>query len=190
MYSFFDLYIDSNGYVLTYIPFHPRAISSGSFKGYVYEHIVVAENILGRPLLTGDVVHHLDKNRSNNSPDNLLILSGPMHGKLHRWLDKNIITPIGIYQERIQAGCIRCNVCHTPIDFGFIYCSEKCKHAGQTKYERPSKEILEKLIWEKPTMHLAKEFGVSDVAISKLCKTLGIEKPPRGYWTKKKFEKV
>lgn len=57
------------------------------------------------------------------------------------------------------------------------------------RYERinwPSKEELEKLVWEKPTQQLAKELGVCDNAVGKRCKKLGIEKPPRGYWTKLK----
>jgi hypothetical protein len=46
-----------------------------------------------------------------------------------------------------------------------------------------SKQDLEKLVWEKPTVKIARDLGVSDVAISKRCKKLGIQKPPRGYWT-------
>jgi PD-(D/E)XK endonuclease len=52
------------------------------------------------------------------------------------------------------------------------------------KVERPSKEELYKLVWAKPTAHIAKEFGVSDKAVEKWCKVYGIEKPPRGYWAK------
>jgi len=35
---------------------------------------------------------------------------------------------------------------------------------------------------ETPTVKLAKEFGVSDVAIAKMCKRLDVPKPPLGYW--------
>lgn len=58
--------------------------------------------------------------------------------------------------------------------------------------ERPSrqqitidKDELEKMVWAMPTTEVAKRLGVSDVAIGKKCKQLGIEKPPRGYWQKK-----
>ncbi|MCP6758965.1 MAG: group I intron-associated PD-(D/E)XK endonuclease [Fischerella sp. CENA71] len=58
------------------------------------------------------------------------------------------------------------------------------------KVERPSKEELQKLVWEKPTTQIAKDFGVSDKAVEKWCKVYGVEKPPRGYWVKKIYEKI
>lgn len=66
-------------------------------------------------------------------------------------------------------------------------CSDRNKgvaHYRARKVERPSKEELHKLIWEKPTIKVALVYGVSDHAISKWCKTYGISKPPRGYWSK------
>jgi hypothetical protein len=73
-------------------------------------------------------------------------------------------------------------------NFGYVITStQKGKSREQTrKVIRPSKEELFKLIWEKPTLQLAKEFGVSDKAIEKWCKFYEIEKPPRGYWAKKR----
>ena len=64
-----------NGYVVVYAPNHPKAMQSHNWKGYVYEHILVAEEDYGRSLLDNEEVHHLDSNRSNNSPSNLIILS-------------------------------------------------------------------------------------------------------------------
>lgn len=58
------------------------------------------------------------------------------------------------------------------------------------KVERPSKEELEKLVWEKPTAQIGRDFGVSDKAVEKWCKAYGVEKPPRGYWVKKAYAKV
>lgn len=54
----------------------------------------------------------------------------------------------------------------------------------KTKIIWPEKEELEKMIWEKSTLQLSKELGVSDVAITKMAKRLGIKTPSRGYWTK------
>jgi hypothetical protein len=49
-----------------------------------------------------------------------------------------------------------------------------------------TREELFALVWEKPTQELAKDFGVSDVAIAKLCARLQVPKPPRGYWARVK----
>ena len=50
--------------------------------------------------------------------------------------------------------------------------------------EELSREELFALIWEKPTVEVAKELGVSDVAVAKLCARLQVPKPPRGYWAR------
>lgn len=47
-------YTDSRGYVRLLMPEHPRADS----KGYVPEHIVIAEKAFGKPLPPKCVVHH------------------------------------------------------------------------------------------------------------------------------------
>jgi len=48
------------------------------------EHISIAENVLGRKLPTGAIVHHVDGNRRNNRKDNLVICpSQAYHKMLH-----------------------------------------------------------------------------------------------------------
>ena len=43
---------------------------------------------------------------------------------------------------------------------------------------------LYNLVWERPVTHVAKEFGLSDVAVRKICLKHGIPTPPLGYWAK------
>jgi len=47
------------------------------------------------------------------------------------------------------------------------------------------REKLYNEIWEKPAVQLAKEYGVSDVAVAKICRKLKIPKPGVGYWRRK-----
>lgn len=56
-----------SGYVRIFKPDHPGA----NCNGYVYEHRYVMEQKLGRLLEKGELVDHIDRNRSNNHPDNL-----------------------------------------------------------------------------------------------------------------------
>lgn len=41
------------------------------------------------------------------------------------------------------------------------------------------------LLWETPTTKIAKQLGISDVALTKWCAKYDIPKPPVGYWAKK-----
>lgn len=47
-----------------------------------------------------------------------------------------------------------------------------------------TREALYDLVWSKPMSKLAPEFGISDVALTKRCKRLGIPYPGLGYWAR------
>lgn len=53
-------------------------------RGGRHEHRVVAQQVLGRPLLPGEVVHHIDGDKQNNAPANLEVLpSQAAHATRH-----------------------------------------------------------------------------------------------------------
>lgn len=48
-----------------------------------HQHRVVAELKLGRPLVRGEIVHHIDGNKKNNTPENLMVMTQADHMRLH-----------------------------------------------------------------------------------------------------------
>ena len=55
------------GYIMVRLPEHPRART----HGYVFEHILVMEEMLGRPLFADETVHHRNGIRDDNRRENL-----------------------------------------------------------------------------------------------------------------------
>lgn len=61
-------YRNQKGYVLRCVRGHPRTWKSGN---YVFEHILVMEDFLGRHLQPDENVHHLNGVKDDNRIDNL-----------------------------------------------------------------------------------------------------------------------
>lgn len=160
------------GYMYAYDPAHPLANKAGK----VYEHIYVMSNYIGRKLKPNECVHHIDRNKENNSIENLQLLTFAEHAILHAKEDRGFS-----FKE------ITCLTCFRKMQVASSstqqYCSHECAQKQRQKFD-VSKEDLEMMVWSMPTTHVAKIFGVSDKAISKRCKKLGITKPPPGFWAK------
>ncbi|MBZ4644664.1 MAG: hypothetical protein JG777_153 [Clostridia bacterium] len=52
------------------------------------------------------------------------------------------------------------------------------------QYNTYDRQKLYEEVWSKPVVQVAIQYGVSDVAIHKICKSLQVPVPPRGYWAK------
>lgn len=182
----------TNGYEVVYLPSHPRAHGDG----YVYEHILIVEQKLNRPLRPKEVVHHKDENKENNSPENLIVFAtntdhSTYHkgGTLEKVEDYYISRPTekmaksamttGItvatfkkkYPEHIYL-LKRCKVCGA--ECLEDYCSNKCSNISQRRANRPSKEELDVLIHTVSFVKIGEKYGVSDNAIRKWCKSYNL----------------
>lgn len=161
---------------LSYVYFMDKAHPLGDKKGRVWYHRHVASLKLGRWLLPHEVVHHCDEDRQNNDEDNLEVMTRKAHSREH-------MKRLGRFIE--ESDCANCSVTFSPSDQGQVYCCSECSSLGRRVFD-PDKAELSRLVWEKPTTQVARIFGVSDTAVSKRCKLLGIQKPPRGYWSRRK----
>ena len=62
---------EKNGYVILFDPSRQHRRS--------YEHRIIASQKLGRPLKSGEIVHHLNGIKDDNRPENLIVIKQTEH---------------------------------------------------------------------------------------------------------------
>ena len=86
-------HIGAYGYMYVWVGYeHPMA----DYKGRVVEHRLILSKVLGRMLTKDELVHHIDGDKLNNSPENLELTTRAAHMHHHVTWDR---------QERPCAAC-------------------------------------------------------------------------------------
>lgn len=90
------------------------------------EHVLVAERALGKPLPAGAQVHHWDRDRSNNTPSNLVICPDQSY---HRLIHRRMAA----MEACGNPNWIPCRLCKKHDDPANLYMSPNKYHAYHRK---------------------------------------------------------
>lgn len=149
-----------NGYTMVYAPGHPNAYTSKNWFGWVYLHVKVASEKLGRKIEKGENVHHLDGDKKNNNQENIQVLSNHEHGRLHAKIS-------GKSCERKIVPCLNCGI---TIKIGAkSFCSYECLYEHLEK-QRPSRQQIADDLTMLTVSAIARKYKVSFNAVKKWIK--------------------
>lgn len=136
--------------------------------------------------------HHLDKNEKEEKPsyiimrwswervkeelEKCILLCSNCHKEVHALEKEGVSIDLQIYLKPwLNKTCDYCQEEYQTKREEQKFCSTRCKHFGDRKVVRPTKEELEELIRNKTTWtKIGKMFGVSDNAVRKWAKKYNI----------------
>ncbi len=186
--KWYDMYIRDGKYKMIYLPDHHKADSAGM----VYEHQLVAEQILGRQLEDGEEVHHKNHNKLDNDPQNLIVFKTKRdHTTYHAYEDESNLIKLTdgsfiVNRDKIDIQVLdnnknkiyikRYNVC--PLCGGLKSETSTICINCYNKYRArnvPSREELEKGVYNFSMVKLSKLYSVCDKNIAKWCDKYGID---------------
>lgn len=151
-----------NGYYAYWLPGHHLAGKNAT----VYEHMLVAEDMISRRLQKGEVVHHIDHNRKNNSYENLMVFKSEAdHAAYH--MGNKAIKDGDVYIASRMTSNI-CPICGNIKSESAAMCMD-CSLEYRAK-NIPPKEKLYMLLKNKNMCEIGRIYDVSDNAVRKWCK--------------------
>lgn len=140
--------------------------------------------MINRPLTSEECVHHIDFNKSNNDPKNLIIFSTDNDHQKYHGGGTLIPNGDGTYKCELKTKiCLICGNTFHPIH-DQMYCSSKCYHKSRLQ-SNITKEKLEELLSENSFEAVARMFDVSSNAVRKWCTSYGLPNKAAYYKTKK-----
>lgn len=158
-------------YMSVYMPQHHLA----SKKGTVYVHRLVAEEKLGRLLKKTEYVHHIDENKSNNAPENILVFKTRKdHVMFHHGCK---IRQEGDVWVAIPKEHNTCKTCGKEITRGANFC--KTCYIKPVSSHIPDRDTLSQLTETYSYQHIGRIYGVSGNAVKKWCNKYNISKKTR-----------
>lgn len=157
-------------YIGVYMPKHPNA----SKDGCVYEHALVAEEKLGRYLKKGEVVHHIDENKYNNSSENLMVFKTKSdHTSFHSgnrdlYLDIDVYITLNKLEEYIV-----CPICNKTKMYHTAKMCRSCFNKSRKELLNGVKIDIEELktdVYYNSFLSICKKYNVTDNGIRKWMK--------------------
>lgn len=140
----------SNGrYMMVYAPYHSKAIKGKSgLTGYVYEHVLIAEKMIGRSLRDDEHVHHLNDCPLDNRCENLLVLEKGQHTKIHNFIRRHNLEELFEKTKSDEYIVRECCYCGEYLIKDTKFCDKDCKENfnQMKKKNRPSLEQLQNLL--------------------------------------------
>lgn len=138
-----------------------------------------AEEKIGRKLEPYEIVHHIDEDKYNNDPSNLLVFrSFGDHARYHSYyimldmLDGTFIAP-SVYYEHI---CPECDKPFRSKSIDKVFCSQKCMFNAIMIKDVPPRDKLIYDLKRKTIKQVAKENNVSTVTVNAWCERYNISK--------------